>query len=155
MCLLGSAFPLSFRKTQALLDELLGVEISRGTIARVRQRLSAARNQPMQEALAFARQLPVAYMDETGAPTGNADGNNATGKSGWRWVMVTAAVTVFIQGLSRSAAAAIELLGSTLRDCGERSLIGLQPSPPGAAAAVLSSPDPRSNSHRRTPGRQR
>ena len=67
----------------------------------------------MQEALAFARQQPVAYVDETGAPTGNADGNNPTGKRGWQWVMVTAVVTVFIQGLSRSTAAAIELLGSS------------------------------------------
>ena len=111
--LLGSAFPLSFSKTQALLDQLLGVEISRGALAKVRQRLSAALAQPMQEALAFARQQPVAYVDETGAPTGNADGNNPTGKRGWQWVMVTAVVTVFIQGLSRSTAAAIELLGST------------------------------------------
>ena len=114
MGLLGSAVPLSFSKTQALLDELLGVEISRGTIALVRQRLSAAREQPMQEALAFARQLPVAYVVETGAPIGNADGNNAIGKRGWQWVMVTTVVTVSVQGLSRSAAAAIELLGSTL-----------------------------------------
>jgi transposase len=111
--LLGSAFPLSFSTTQALLDQLLGVEISRGAIATIRQRLSAALEQPMQEALAFARQQPVAYVDETGAPTGNGDGNNPTGKRGWQWVMVTAVVTVFIQGLSRSTAAAIELLGST------------------------------------------
>ena len=111
--LLGSVFPLSFSKTQALLDQLLGVEISRGALAKVRKRLSAALAQPMQEALAFARQQPVAYVDETGAPTGNADGNNPTGKRGWQWVMVTAVVTVFIQGLSRSTAAAIELLGST------------------------------------------
>ena len=111
--LLGSVFPLSFSKTQALLDQLLGVEISRGALAKVRQRLSAALAQPMQEALAFARQQPVAYVDETGAPTGNADGNNPTGKRGWQWVMVTAVVTVFIQGLSRSTAGAIELLGST------------------------------------------
>ena len=111
--LLGSVFPLSFSKTQALLDQLLAVEISRGAIAKVRQRLSAALAQPMQEALAFARQQPVAYVDETGAPTGNADGNNPTGKRGWQWVMVTAVVTVFIQGLSRSTAAAIELLGSS------------------------------------------
>ena len=110
--LLGSAFPLSFSKTQALLDQLLGVEISRGAIATIRQRMSAALEQPMQEALDFARQQPVAYVDETGAPTGNADGNNPTGKRGWQWVMVTAVVTVFIQGLSRSTAAAIELLGS-------------------------------------------
>jgi transposase len=75
----------------------------------------------MQEALAFARQQPVAYEDETGAPTRNAVdavfreavGNNPTGKRGWQWVMVTAVVTVFIQGVSRSTAAAIELLGSS------------------------------------------
>ena len=110
--LLGSAFPLSFSKTQALLQQLAGVEMSRGAIARVRQRLSEALEQPMQEALAFARVQPVAYVDETGAPTGNADGGNPTGKRGWQWVMVTAVVTVFVQGLSRSTAAAIELLGN-------------------------------------------
>jgi transposase len=110
--LLGSAFPLSFSKTQALLQQLVGVEMSRGAIARVRQRLSAALSEPMDQALAAARLQPVAYVDETGAPTGNADGNNPTGKRGWQWVMVTPLVTVFLQGLSRSTAAAIELLGS-------------------------------------------
>jgi transposase len=75
--LLGSAFPLSFGKTQALLNQLLA----------------------------------VAYVDETGAPTGNADGGNPNRKRGWQWVMVTPVVTVFLQGLSRSAAAAMELLG--------------------------------------------
>ena len=110
---LSSSFPLSFSKTQALLDQLLGVEISQGAIAAIRDRISVTLQQPMQEALDFARQQPVAYVDETGAPTGNADGNNPTGKRGWQWVMVTAMVTVLIQGLSRSTAAAIELLGST------------------------------------------
>jgi transposase len=110
--LLGSAFPLSFSKTQALLDQLLGVEMSRGAIAKIRERLSAVLAEPMAQALEAARQQPVAYVDETGAPTGNADGNNPTGKRGWQWVMVTPVVTVFIQGLSRSTAAAIELLGS-------------------------------------------
>jgi transposase len=110
--LLGSAFPLSFSKTQALLDQLLGVEISRGAIATIRSRLSAALQQPAEEALQVARQQPVAYVDETGAPTGNADGGNPDGRRGWQWVMVTPLVTVFLQGLSRSAAAAVELLGS-------------------------------------------
>jgi transposase len=109
--LLGSAFPLSFSKTQSLLVQLLGIEMSRGAIAKVRERISATLEQPMQEALDLARQQPVAYVDETGAPTGNADGGNPTGKRGWQWVMVTGVVTVFLQGLSRSAAAAIELLG--------------------------------------------
>ena len=110
--LLGSAFPLSFRKTQALLQQLVGVEISCSTIATIRRRLSAALEQPVLQAMAFARRQPVAYVDETGAPTGNADGGNPKGKRGWQWVMVTAVVTVFVQGLSRSTAAAIELLGS-------------------------------------------
>jgi transposase len=111
--LLGSAFPLSFSKTQALLDQLLGVEMSRGAIAKVRKRLSAVLAEPMAQALEAARQQPVAYVDETGAPTGNADGNNPSGKRGWQWVMVTDAVTVFIQGLSRATATAIELLGNS------------------------------------------
>ena len=51
--LLGSAFPLSFSKTQALLDQLLGVEISRGAIASIRKRLSSALEQPMRQAIAF------------------------------------------------------------------------------------------------------
>jgi hypothetical protein len=38
---------------------------------------------------------------------------NRRGPRHWQWVMVTAVVTVFIQGLSRATAAAIELLGST------------------------------------------
>jgi transposase len=57
--LLGSAFPLSFSKTQALLDQLLGVEISCGTIATIRRGLSAALEQPINQAIAFARQQPV------------------------------------------------------------------------------------------------
>jgi len=109
--LLGSAFPWSFSKTQALLDQLLGVEISRGAIATIRERISATLEKPMQEALALARQQPVVYVDETDAPTGNADGGNPTGKRGWLWVARSPVVTVFLQGLSRSAAAATELLG--------------------------------------------
>ena len=87
--------------------------MSRGAIATFSERISATLERPMQEALDFARQQPVAYADETGAPTGNGDGNNPTAKQGWQWVMVTAVVTVFIQGLSRSTATAIELLGRT------------------------------------------
>jgi transposase len=54
----------------------------------------------------------MAFVDESGAPTGDADGENPEGRRGWQWVIVTPLVTVFLQGLSRSAAAAIELLGS-------------------------------------------
>ncbi len=40
----------------------------------------------MNQAIAFARQQQVDYVDETGAPTGNADGGNPDGKRGWQWV---------------------------------------------------------------------
>jgi len=77
--------------------------MSRREIAMIRQRISAVLAKPMAQALEAARQQPVAFVVdedlraavETGAPTGNADGNNPTGKRGWQWVMVTAVVTVF------------------------------------------------------------
>jgi transposase len=109
--LLMGSFPLSFSKVQLLLDQLLGVEISRGALSDMRQRLSAVLEAVASEAHQTAQRQPVAYVDETGAPTGNADGGNPKGKRGWLWVMVTPIVTVFLQGLSRSAAAAKELLG--------------------------------------------
>jgi hypothetical protein len=45
--LLDSVFPLTFSNTQALFDQLLGVEISRGAIATIRERLSSALAEPM------------------------------------------------------------------------------------------------------------
>jgi hypothetical protein len=109
--LLGSAFPLSIGKTSELLERLLGVSISGGAIVAIRARLAACLREPMEEALREARLQPVVYMDETGAPTGNADGGNPDGRRGWLWVLMTPMLTVFSQGLSRSSAAAMELLG--------------------------------------------
>ncbi|MDM7937060.1 MAG: transposase [Cyanobium sp. CZS 48M] len=92
--------PLSFNKTQALLDQLMGAEISCGAIAAIHQRLSAALVSPMAEALQASRPQLVANVDEIRAPTGNADGGNPMGRRGWQWVMVTAVVTVFVHGLT-------------------------------------------------------
>jgi len=39
-------------------------------------------------------------------------GGNSDGRRGWLWVLMTPVLTVFVQGLSRSAAAATELLGN-------------------------------------------
>ncbi|HBH71885.1 MAG TPA: hypothetical protein DDY43_00205 [Synechococcales bacterium UBA10510] len=85
------------------MQQLVGVEISCSTIATIRRRLSAALEQPMLQAMAFARRQPVAFARrqpvayvvdevlraavETGAPTGNADGGNPKGKRSWQWVM--------------------------------------------------------------------
>jgi transposase len=99
--------PLSISKSQALLQQVLGVELSRASIVRSLQRVSAALEQPTTAAHRALQQQPVVYVDETGAPTGNADGGNPKGKRGWLWVAMSPVVTVFLQGLSRSAAAAI------------------------------------------------
>ena len=61
--LLGSAFPLSLSKTQALLLQLLRVELGGGAISRVRQRLSAALGEPMDQALTSAWKQLFAYVD--------------------------------------------------------------------------------------------
>lgn len=71
--------------------------MSCGVSARVRRCLSAALAEPMAQALAAARQQPVAYVVdevsraavEIGAPTGNADVNNPTRKRGWQWFIFT------------------------------------------------------------------
>ncbi|MCH9714389.1 MAG: IS66 family transposase [Cyanobacteria bacterium] len=111
IALLGAAFPLSISRSQALLQQVLGVELSRASIVRSLQRISAALEQPTTAAHRALQQQPVVYVDETGAPTGNADGGNPKGKRGWLWAGMSPVVTVFLQGLSRSAAAATELLG--------------------------------------------
>lgn len=80
--MLGSAFPISFSKTQALLDQLLRVDISRGATATMRERISATLEQHVQEGLDFARRQPVTYIDENGAPIGSTDRGNPARKRG-------------------------------------------------------------------------
>ena len=48
--------------------------------------------------------------DADNPDAGNPDAGNPDDKRGWRWVMVTAVVTLFLRFLGRSAAAAIEPL---------------------------------------------
>ena len=72
IALLGAAFPLSISKSQALLQQVLGVEQPRASIVRSLQRVSAALEQPTTAAHRALQQQPVVYVDETGAPTGNA-----------------------------------------------------------------------------------
>ena len=103
--------PLNFSQTQALLQQLVGVEMIRGAVVRLRRRHSSALAEPMAEGLDAARQQPLSYVGD-GASSGNAAGSNPECKRGWQWVIVTAVVTVFVQGLSRSTAAVIELPGN-------------------------------------------
>ena len=65
----------------------------------------------MAEAHLWLQGQPILQADETSYPVGNADGNNPDGRAGWVWVLRNPLVTVFELGLSRSKAAAQQLIG--------------------------------------------
>jgi hypothetical protein len=118
MSLLGSAFPLSFSKTQALLDQLQGVEISCASIATIHRALGAALDQRRYQAISFARKQPVAYVAdevlcaavESGAPTGNADDSNPDEQRQLCWAHVTRDLTAIAERQGASGEMGAELL---------------------------------------------
>jgi transposase len=59
IALLWAAFPLSFSKSQALLQQVLGVELSRASIVRSLQRVSAAQEQLAMAVHRSLQQQPV------------------------------------------------------------------------------------------------
>lgn len=108
---LGGTFHLSHLKIQRFLHEGFGVRISTGGISCIRRRLNGLLEQPVAEAHLWLQGQPILQADETSYPVGNADGNNPDGRGGWLWVLRNASVTVFDLGLSRSKAAAQQLIG--------------------------------------------
>jgi hypothetical protein len=92
--------------------DLFGVELSLGTVNRLRQEASLAVAEPVEVAGEALKQAAVVHADETGFMQGNADGANPQGRKAWLWVAVTTLVTVFRVSLSRGQEAAQELLGA-------------------------------------------
>ena len=100
------------------------------------------------------------YVDETAAPADKVDGGYPDGKCGWQWVqptasaqlLVSAVVTVLMQGLSRSTATAtaatIDLLGNGFGGIvvSDR-FFDLQLFLSGAASAILGACDSISHRH--------
>lgn len=84
--LLGTGFHLTHRKVQRLLDHVLCIEISTAAINVIRSRLSADFAALVAQSTESIRSQPVAHLDGTSSPVGNADGNNPNGRSGWLWV---------------------------------------------------------------------
>jgi len=109
--LLSGPYRQSERQTQQALEDFYQVEVALGTINKLRQEVSEALAEPVQEATGFAQAQEVANADETGWAQGNSDGANPQRRKAWLWVLVTTWVTVFQVHLSRSQAAAKELLG--------------------------------------------
>jgi transposase len=94
---------LSKRTTQSVMEDLLGLPMSLGSIANLEQATAEALAQPVAEARAYVQTQHAAYVAETGWREGRA--------RAWLWTAVTAWVTVFVVRLSRGAKVAQELLG--------------------------------------------
>ncbi|MDJ0571710.1 MAG: IS66 family transposase, partial [Pleurocapsa sp. MO_192.B19] len=90
---------------------LLGVEISRGSIGRLRQQVSEAIAEPVKQAQEYVKTQTIVNSDETSFTQGNRDGGNTKKTRGWLWLLATKWVKVFSVVLSRSQNTAQELLG--------------------------------------------
>src|SRR5262249_43965619 len=112
VALLSSEYRLSERMVEGLMQDLLNVSISVGTVANQREEASRAVAAPVEEAHQHVQQAKVVHADETGFRQGHADGGNPEGRKAWLWVAVTEWVAVFLVQLSRGQDAARELLGA-------------------------------------------
>lgn len=110
--LLSGEYRQSHRMVVRWLAEVFEIELSVGSVGRLRQEMSEAVAVPVAEAQEYVQQQPQVNMDETGFTQGNANGHNPTGKQGWLWVVVTPLVCWFAVLLSRSQQAAQEILGA-------------------------------------------
>lgn len=108
---LSGQYRQSHRMVQELLRELFGVEISVGSINRLRQETSAALAGVVEAAHRYVQAQPCVNVDETSFAQGNGDGQNPTGHKGWLWVMVTPLVSYFSVFLGRSQQMCERLLG--------------------------------------------
>lgn len=112
VALLTGTYRLSKRMAQQLIEDLLGVEISLGTVPNLEQEISASLAAPVEEAREHVRQQPVANLDETGWYEGRDDGR--AGRA-WLWVAVTSLVTVFKIARSRGEGVAKQILGADFK----------------------------------------
>jgi transposase len=102
--LLSGQYRQSHRMVQDLLQEVFGIVLSTGSIHQLRRESSVAIAPAVTEAQHYVQQQAQVNMDETSFAQGNYDGENAKGKQGWLWVMVTPWVSYFAVCLSRAGA---------------------------------------------------
>jgi transposase len=111
VALLSSQHYQSHSKVQSLLNQLFGIELSIGSVNRLRREMSDAVSLPVEAAQAFVQGRAFVHSDETGFRQGNGDGSNPEGKKGWLWTLVTESVVIFEVALSRSSEIAKSLIG--------------------------------------------
>ncbi len=111
--LLSSVYRHSHRMVQQALRDFFGVEISLGSVNHLRLEASTAVASSVAAAKQDVQQQPVVGGDETSFEQRNGDGLNPQQRQAWLWVVVTPLVTFFQVLLSRSQAAAQEVLGKS------------------------------------------
>ena len=102
---LAGAYRLSKRQVRQLGDDLLGLSISTGAIAKLERRSASALADPHRELADSVRAAPVVNVDETGW--------REQGRRAWLWAATTESATVFAIAANRSALVARRLLGDT------------------------------------------
>lgn len=111
--LLSGPYRHSYRQVCSLMSDVFGVDLSRGSVGRLRNEMSEALSAPVAEAKAYVQTQPVLHSDETSFPQGNRDGRNPKRTKGWLWVLVTPLVSFFEIVLSRSQETAKALIGDS------------------------------------------
>jgi transposase len=101
---LAGAYRLSKRQIQQLAGDLFGLSISTGMISKLERLSAEALQAPYHELATAAHTAEVIHADETGW---REDRHKA-----WRWVAVTALLTVFTIARNRSAKVAQAILGT-------------------------------------------
>jgi transposase len=94
---------MSKRAVAGFVGDLLGVEISVGSVTSCEVATSIALAAPVEEARAYVQQQPIVNADETGWREGR--------KKAWLWAAVTPLVAVFLICRGRGQDAAKKLLG--------------------------------------------
>ncbi|WP_309892736.1 IS66 family transposase [Archangium sp.] len=106
--LLVGKYRLSKRLVKDALSDMLGVELSVGSVSNLEGEMSQALAPATAEALASVRDSEAVNADETGFAQGREGGRSARA---WLWVVASALVVVFHIATSRGGKVARHLLG--------------------------------------------
>ena len=115
VAVLGGEYHLSHSKVAKLLKALWGVEVSQGSISRIRQRVSEKLKSVVEEAKVYVQQSEQANLDETRWAQHDGDGQNPERSSAWLWMALSHPVAVYRISLSRAGENARALLGDSYR----------------------------------------
>jgi transposase len=107
--LLVGKYRLSKRLVKDALSDMLGVELSVGSVSNLEGEISRALAPAAAEALDYVQASEAANADETGFAQGREDGRAARA---WLWVVASTLVVVFHIARSRSGKVARHLLGA-------------------------------------------